>query len=286
MILIKGGTFKMGSESGLSDELPIHTVSVNSFYIDPHEVTNGQFAKFVSATHYVTTAERQPDPKDFPGVDPQDLKPGAGIFVEGKGWTYMPGANWQHPYGPETSIKGKDEYPVVQVSWDDAVAYAKWAGKQLPTEAEWEYAARSEGKPSEYVWGDQDYDDKKPQANIWQGQFPEKNDDTDGYKETAPVESFPPSPIGLYDMAGNVWEWTSDWYQPDYYKRSPKDNPQGPKSSTDPDEPNVPKRVMRGGSFLCAPDCCRGYRPSARMKSSPDTGLCHVGFRCVKSANP
>ena len=283
MVLIEGGKFRMGSETGLADEIPVHEVTISSFLIDQHEVTNAQFAEFVTATGYITTAERKPNPKDFPGVPVANLVPGAGVFVEGKGWTYKPGAYWRRPEGEASSIESKMDHPVVQVSWDDATAYAKWAGKRLPSEAEWEFAARYKNGDKEFIWGDNDISETKPQANIWQGEFPTKNLNSDGFRTTAPAKSFPPSPGGLYDMAGNVWEWTDDWYRPDSHAHCESSNPKGPKDSVDPDEPGVMKKVIRGGSFLCSLNGCRGYRPSARMKSSPDTGLMHLGFRCVKS---
>jgi formylglycine-generating enzyme required for sulfatase activity len=202
-------------------------------------------------------------------------------------WHWTPGANWWHPEGPESTLDGKDDHPVVQVSWDDAVAYAKWAGKRLPTEAEWECAARGglEGKP--YVWGDEPFNPKKPQANIWQGDFPYRNTAEDGYERTAPVKSYPPNGYGLYDMAGNVWEWCADWYQRDLYRqragRGVIVNPAGPERSSDPTRPFTPQRVQRGGSFLCNDSYCSRYRPGARHGCSPDTGMSHVGFRCVQS---
>lgn len=285
MILIPETVFQMGSEQGGADERPVRAVRVSAFFMDRHEVTNDEFRKFVEATGYITTAERPLDPKDFPGVPAKDLKPGAAVFTSGDGWRYVPGANWRAPLGPGSDLRGKDQHPVVQVSWDDAWAYAKWVGKRLPTEAEWEAAARSAGPAAEFAWGSTDFDDDKPQANIWQGQFPEKDAGIDGFQGTAPVGSFRPNPLGLYDMAGNVWEWCSDWYRADAYEVMPGTNPQGPVASNDPAEPAVQKRVMRGGSFLCAASYCRGYRISARMKSSPDTGLSHVGFRCVKDVD-
>ncbi len=282
MVLIKGGEFVLGNNNGFPDERPERRVKMSPFWMDDSEVTNAEFEKFVEATGYVTTAEKPLDSKDFPGVDPQDLQPGAAVFTEGKGWAYVPGANWKHPEGPTSSIKGRENHPVVQVSWDDAVAYAKWAGKRLPTEAEWEYAAKGGMPQPKFVWGDQPSSEAKPQANIWQGEFPKKNLGSDKFRRTAPVRSFAPNRFGLYDMAGNVWEWCSDFYRPDAYKSASQVNPQGPKDSLDPDEPGSVKRVTRGGSFLCAENYCRGYRPTARMKTTPDTGLCHTGFRCVK----
>ncbi len=286
MILIQGGKFRMGSDAGLMDEQPIHEVTISAFLIDEHEVSNAQFSEFVKATGYVTTAEIKPDPKDFPGVPAANLVPGAGVFVESKGWTYKPGASWRKPEGEGSSIQKKMDHPVVQVSWDDATAYAKWAGKRLPTEAEWEFVARYKNGDKEFLWGDNDISETKPQANIWQGEFPVKNSNADGFRTTAPIKSFPPSPAGSYDMAGNVWEWTDDWYRPDSHAQCEPTNPKGPKDSVDPEEPGVMKKVIRGGSFLCSLTGCRGYRPSARMKSSPDTGLMHLGFRCVKSLPP
>ena len=308
MVWIPGGTFSMGSDGGQTDEMPIHQVAVDGFWMDKTEVTNEQFEKFVNATHYATIAERKPDPKDFPGVPPENLVPGSIVFApptlaeinreraqQGFAplnkipldnhmlwWSYVPGANWRHPEGPNSDIKGREKFPVVHVAHDDAVAYCKWAGKRLPTEAEWEYAARGGLDKKHYVWGDEQTPNGKWLANIWQGKFPSENTSADNFKSTAPVASFPPNGFGLYDMAGNVWEWCADWYLPDYYAHSPGKNPRGPDSSFDPNEPGMPKRVQRGGSFLCSDVYCIGYRPSARMKSSPDTGLSHTGFRCVK----
>lgn len=273
----------MGSERGLQDEQPVHRVRVSSFFIDQYEVTNADFAAFVKETGYETTAEQAPDPRDFPTVPKEKLVPGAGVFVAGKGWDFIPGASWKHPQGPNSSIKDKMNHPVVQVSWYDAAAYAKWAGKRLPTEAEWEYAARYRTTSDEFIWGTADISEVKPEANIWQGDFPYSNTNTDGYPTTAPVGEFDPSPSGLYDMAGNVWEWTSDWYRQDAHSMKKTTDPLGPTDSFDPEEPNVQKKVIKGGSFLCSLGGCRGYRPAARMKSSPDTGLMHVGFRCVKA---
>ncbi|MBS1708243.1 MAG: formylglycine-generating enzyme family protein [Armatimonadetes bacterium] len=285
MVFIAGGSFTMGADTGMEDEKPPHEVTVSSFYMDKHEVTNAQFAAFVEATHYVTDAEGKPEAKDFPDVPADKLVPGAAVFSAGTGWAYVPGADWRHPQGPKSSIRDKDDLPVVQVSWNDALAYAKWAGKRLPTETEWEFAATGGKSGLAYTWGDDDFDPAKPQANIWQGDFPNQDDKQDGYSGPAPVGSFPPTANGLSDMAGNVWEWCADWYRPDAYLSSAKDNPPGPADSVDPQEPGVPKRVIRGGSYLCAANSCMGYRPSARMKSSPDTGLGHVGFRCAKSAS-
>jgi formylglycine-generating enzyme required for sulfatase activity len=293
MVWIPGGTFWMGSDEGQTDERPVHAVTVNGFWIDKTEVTNEEFEKFARATGYVTFAERKPDPKDFPGVPVEKLVAGSVVFSPPPGevpldnhyawWSYVPGANWRHPEGPDSTIQGREKHPVVHVSWDDAMACARWAGKRLPTEAEWEFAARGGLARQPYVWGKEQVPGGKWQANIWQGRFPNENTAADGFKGAAPVASFPPNGYGLYDMAGNVWEWCADWYLPDYYAHSPKENPPGPDTSFDPNEPGAMKRVQRGGSYLCSDLYCIGYRPSARMKSTPDTGLSHTGFRCVRS---
>jgi formylglycine-generating enzyme required for sulfatase activity len=235
--------------------------------------------------------------KDLPGLLPEFvgktvslcLRPPAGavnLHEFPTWWAPVIGANWQHPNGPASDLKGKEKHPVVHISWIDAQAYCKWAGKRLPTEAEWEYAARGGLKEQPYVWGGEFSPGGKAMANVWQGKFPEENTGADGFKETSPAASFPANGYGLFDMAGNVWEWTSDWYRPDYYKVSPKENPQGPDTSIDPDEPGTMKRVTRGGSWMCADTYCRGYRPGARMKTAPDTGLQNLGFRCVKDVPP
>ncbi|MEI8282229.1 MAG: formylglycine-generating enzyme family protein [Armatimonadota bacterium] len=281
MVFIPSGTFQMGSSSGLPDEQPVHQVRVSGFWMDRHDVTNQQFESFISATHYKTIAERPLNPKDFPGVPKSKLVPGALVFSDGRGWEYVPGASWRHPQGPNSSIKTKLSHPVVQIAWDDAVAYAKWAGKALPTEAQFEYAARGGKASAKYAWGNEALRTKWPQANTYQGNFPQHNVNTDGFALTSPVGSFPANGYGLFDMSGNVWQWCLDWYRPDAYSHSAKLNPTGPKDSYDPDEPGAKKHVVRGGSFLCADCYCKGYRVTARMKSSADTGLCHTGFRCV-----
>ncbi|MCA9319687.1 MAG: formylglycine-generating enzyme family protein [Planctomycetes bacterium] len=308
MVWLPGGEFVMGSEDqdALPDESPPHRVRISGFWIDRHEVTNRDFAAFVADSGYVTTAERAPTLTEVmgqlpPGATPpapETLVPGALVFasppqtndgaiLELSWWRWVPGASWRHPLGPDHSIEGLDDHPVVQVSWDDAAAYAAWADKALPTEAEWEYAARGGLARAHYVWGDE----KRPQgpypANIWQGSFPRHNALEDGHAGTAPVESYAPNGYGLFDMSGNVWEWVADWYRPDTYTRRAAGgaiaiDPQGPDESYDPQEPYAAKRVTRGGSFLCADSYCIGYRPSARMKTSFDTGLCHTGFRCVR----
>lgn len=303
MVWIEGGTFLMGAQDqeGRADEYPSHQVKVKSFWMDITEVTNADFQQFIDATGYITTAEKAPDWNELkkqlpPGTPkpPDSLLVAASlVFVKqpaGSGlgdpsiwWTWKKGANWRHPQGPGSDIKGKENFPVVHVSWDDAMAYCKWSGKRLPTEAEWEFAAKAR-KEAKYPWGNQDIEDQRPKANTWQGSFPSFNTGWDGFDNAAPVKSFQANAFGLYDMAGNVWEWCADWYQHDYYKKlgpTTTENPAGPKSSLDPDEPTVPKKVVRGGSFLCNASYCKGYRVSSRMKTATDTGLEHTGFRCV-----
>lgn len=292
MVLIEGGKFQMGS-SYFPDAQPIHEVEVSSFYMDEHEVTNAQFKAFVDATGYVTVAERPLDPADFPGVDPEMLVPGSAVFaapkeVEGLGnhlrwWQYIPGANWKHPEGPDSSIEGKENHPVTQLAYQDAEAYAKWVGKRLPTEAEWEYAAKG-GKHTDetYYWGNEKKEDGKWLANIYQGDFPAHNTKEDGFETTAPVKSFPSNAYGLYDMEGNVWEWCADYYRTDYYANSPKVDPKGPADSHDPQEPGLIKRVQRGGSFLCSDEYCERYKAGGRGKGEVNSPTNNVGFRCVK----
>jgi formylglycine-generating enzyme required for sulfatase activity len=308
MIFIPGGEFQMGgnNDEARYDELPQHKVKVDAFWIDEHEVTNAQFREFVEATDYVTTAEIAPDWEELkyqlpPGTPkPPDslLVPSSLVFSPPnqevpldnvrQWWSWVEGANWRHPEGPGSSIEGLDHYPVVHVSWFDAMAYAAWAGKRLPTEAEWEWASRGCLEDAVYPWGDERIDDGKVKANSWQGSFPALNVKRDGFYGLAPVKSFAANGYGIFDMAGNVWEWCSDWYRHDYYYECSQKglviNPGGPSDSYDPQEPTVPKRVMRGGSFLCNDTYCSGYRTAARMKSSPDTGLMHTGFRCVRDA--
>jgi len=307
MVWIKGGTFSMGADNSQAqpDEYPKHKVTVSGFWMDTTEVTNAQFAAFVKATGYVTTAERKPDwnelkkqlPAGTPKPDDSLLVPASLVFSQpshavdlndyAQWWTWKKGANWRHPQGAGSNIKGKDHYPVVHISWYDAVAYCKWAGKRLPTEAEWEWAARGGLQDKIYPWGNEPIEKGKPKANTWQGHFPNYNSKWDKYYGLAPVASFPANGYGLHDMAGNVWEWCSDYYRNDYYKTAATTqgitNPRGPSTSFDPDEPNAKKRVIRGGSFLCNDSYCSGYRVSRRMKSTEDSGMEHLGFRCVSN---
>ena len=315
MVFIQGGNFEMGSDGNIkadgekgyvgSDEFPKHQVEINSFWMDATEVTNIQFKAFVDATGYVTTAEIAPDWEEIkkslpPGTPrPPDsvLAPASLVFTQTDGpvllqdysqwWRWTIGAHWRHPFGPGSNIEGKDNYPVVHISWDDAQSYCKWAGKRLPTEAEWEYASRGGQINQIYSWGKEHINQGISKANSWEGDFPYSNELNDGYLYSAPVKSYLPNGYGLYDMAGNVWEWCQDWYHIDYYKMVANEisnNPNGPNESYDPDEPYIKKRVMKGGSFLCNDSYCSGYRNSMRMKSSPDTGSLHTGFRTVMDA--
>ena len=305
MVWIPSGTFSMGGDNDQArqDELPKHEVKLNGFFMDVTEVTNDQFAKFVAATGYVTTAEKDIDwedlkkqlPSDTPKPDSETLKAASLVFVPTEGevnlqdysqwWSWSHGANWNHPRGKDSDIVGKGNSPVVHISWDDANAYCKWAGKRLPTEAEWEYASRGGLVKNVYAWGNEKVDEGKMHCNYFQGNFPYKNEGTDGFMGSAPVKSFAPNGYGLYDMGGNVWEWCADKYNNTYYDSFKKVkvaiNPKGALKSFDPEEPLVAKRVMRGGSFLCNESYCSGYRVSARMKSSADSSMEHLGFRCV-----
>lgn len=305
MAFIPAGTFMMGGDNNQAkaDEMPKHEVTISSFWMDQSEVTNAEFRQFVEATRYVTTAEKKPDwetlkrelPPDTPKPDEKMLVPASLVFTPtdhsvslddySQWWKWIPGANWRHPRGEKSNLNGLDQHPVVHVSWDDANAYCQWTGKRLPTEAEWEWAARGGFADHIYPWGNEPIDTGKIKANTWQGEFPYKNTVKDAFYYTSPVKSFPANPYGLYDMAGNVWEWVSDWYRPDYYhslSHQKITNPKGPIKSYDPDEPYAAKKVLRGGSFLCNEVYCSGYRVSARMKSTPDTGMEHIGFRCVR----
>ncbi|MDB5090202.1 MAG: formylglycine-rating enzyme family protein [Mucilaginibacter sp.] len=305
MVLIKAGTFMMGGDNAqaAADEYPKHKVIVNDFWMDKTEVTNAQFARFVKATGYITTAELKPNWEELKKqVPPGTPKPNDSLLVAAslvfsppnhavplddysQWWVWKKGASWKHPQGPGSSIKGKDNLPVVQVSWYDAVAYCKWSGKRLPTEAEWEWAARGGLKNNIYPWGNEPVDQGKPKANTWQGHFPDNNTLKDKFYGLAPVASFAANGYGLFDMAGNAWEWCADYYNNKYYETVAAGitNPRGPAKSYDPDEPYAKKRVIRGGSFLCNDSYCSGYRVARRMKSTEDSGMEHLGFRCVQN---
>ncbi|MEX0716307.1 MAG: formylglycine-generating enzyme family protein [Planctomycetaceae bacterium] len=312
MVWVPGGTFRMGGhdlpERVPPDERPLHDVTLDGFWMDETEVSNAQFAEFVKATGHVTVAERTPQLEDF--ADQIDIdavgEEARENFVAGslcfnpefdraklrqdftlwpyQVWQHVRGAHWREPEGPGSSIADRMDHPVVHVAWDDAAAYCRWAGKDLPTEAEWEYAARGGLSGKAYPWGDELHPDGKWTHNIWQGEFPFEDRNQDGFSGTAAVKSFPANGYGLYDMSGNVWEWCGDWYRPDYYENSKRRNPMGPDSSFDPNEPNIPKRVQRGGSFMCSDNYCIGYRVAARMKGEPSSGAFHTGFRCVVRA--
>lgn len=303
MVLVPGGRYRMGSDRHYPEEAPAHRVTVDAFRIDRTPVTNRQFRAFVEATGHVTFAEIAPDPKDYPGALPHMLYAGSLVFLPpphpvdlrdwSQWWNFMKGADWRHPYGPGSDIDGLDDHPVVHVAYADALAYARWAGKDLPTEAEWELAARGGLEGMEFAWGDEFMPDGRHMANTWQGAFPHRNTCEDGYARTSPVTAFPANGYGIYDMIGNVWEWTSDWYAP----RHPADvakaccipqNPRGAaeEESYDSCQPKVriPRKVLKGGSHLCAPSYCRRYRPAARHPEPVDTSTSHVGFRCVSRA--
>ncbi len=304
MVWIPTGQFTMGAlpsdPYARIDEKPAHQVALSGFWIDAKEVTNAEFKKFIEATNYITTAEQKPDWEELKKQVPPDTpKPHDSLLVAAsmvftpvetdnlfdwsQWWSWVKGANWKHPQGPKSSIVDKQDHPVVQVSWDDALAYLKWAGKRLPTDAEWEFAARGGLQNNLYPWGNNS--NIIAHGNTWQGTFPLYNSLKDGYFNTAPVGSYKPNGYGLYDMAGNVWEWTSDWYNAKYYQESANKgiitNPKGANTPFDPQQPNVPQRIMRGGSFLCNNSYCSSYRASARMHTSPDTSQDHVGFRGV-----
>jgi formylglycine-generating enzyme required for sulfatase activity len=307
MVWVPGGEFTMGSTSASwPAEGPPHRVRVDGFWMDETEVTNAQFRAFVAATGYITTAERKPDweemkkllPPGTPRPPESRLVPGSLVFTPPKTavplddptrwWTWTPGASWRHPDGPGSTLDGKDDHPVVHVSWDDAIAYAQWAGKRLPTEAEWEFAARGGLDGQRFAWGDEFTPGGRQMANTWQGMFPHENTAADGFARLAPVKSFPANGHGLYDLIGNVWEWCADRYRADEYRRRAGQgvlvNPAGPDTSFDPTHRFGPVRVTKGGSFLCSPQFCDNYRPSARRGTPADTGMSHLGFRCVQSA--
>ncbi len=320
MVKIQGGVFEMGGdrppgfedmpETALpqGDELPKHSVQVSDFWMDKHEVTNAEFKAFVEATGYITVAERPIDweemkkqlPPDTPKPPEENLQPASLVFEYapksasrdnlGNWWSFKPQVDWRHPRGPGSTIDGLDNYPVVHVSWYDAMAYAKWAGKRLPTEAEWEYAMRGGIHEAMYPWGNEKTNSGKYYANYLQGEFPYSNTASDGFERTAPVKSFPPNGYGLYDMAGNVWEWTNDWYSGKYYYELSQAggiaiDPQGPQESFELYNNDEKKKSIRGGSFLCNDDWCSGFRNARRMRNTPDTSMEHIGFRCVRDAN-
>jgi formylglycine-generating enzyme len=301
MVLVPGGTFRMGSDKHYPEEAPVHRVTVDAFWMDRYPVTNRQFKEFVRATKHVTVAEIIPDPKDYPGMLPHMVYAGSLMFLPpahpvslrdfSQWWTFARGAQWRHPCGPESNIRGLDDHPVVHVAFSDAAAYAKWAGKDLPTEAEWEFAARGGLDGAEYAWGDEFTPAGRHMANTWQGEFPRQNVNADGFERTSPVSAFPPNGYGLYDMIGNVWEWTADWYSPKHQADAPKaccipQNPRGggEADSYDPRTTNVkiPRKVIKSGSHLCAPNYCRRYRPAARLAEPVDTSTSHLGFRCIR----
>ena len=302
MVWIEGGEFRMGDERFYPEERPVHRVAVDGFWIDEHPVTNREFSRFVAATGHVTFAERPPDPSLYPDASPQQLVPGSIVFRQPahpvalddwrRWWEWVPGASWRHPNGSASSVDGLEDHPVVHVAHEDADAYARWAGKQLPTEAQWEYAARGGLDGAIYAWGDEPEPDGHPRANTWQGEFPWQNLERDGFARTSPVGSFAPNGHGLLDVTGNVWEWTDDWFTsrhpPDV--TSPCCVPRNPRvaspqsASFDVLQPGaeIPRRVIKGGSHLCAPNYCLRYRPAARQAEPVDSTTSHIGFRCIK----
>jgi formylglycine-generating enzyme required for sulfatase activity len=300
MVWVPGGDFLMGSNDFYPEEAPAHRVTVDGFWMDVHPVTVAEFRRFVKASGHVTWAERRPDPADYPGAKPELLVPGSVVFQRAAGpvdlresmnwWRWVPGAQWRHPEGPGSTLHGRERHPVTHVAYADAVAYAAWAGKELPTEAQWELAARGGLEGKVFCWGDEFAPRGKLMANTWQGEFPWQNLMLDGYEGTSPVEHFPSNGYGLYDMAGNVWEWTTDFYTP----RHPDEvdhpccapvNPRvsSPDLSYQPGAPggHIPRRVTKGGSHLCAPNYCLRYRPAARQGEAVDTTTAHIGFRCI-----
>jgi formylglycine-generating enzyme len=310
MVFVPGGTFSMGGvdprgltnggREAFADARPIHRVAVDPFYMDAQEVTNAEFAAFVKATGYITIAEQKPTSEEFPGVPEDQLVAGSLVFTPPpKGsnpsqyvqwWRWQPGANWRQPQGPGSTIEGKGDWPVVHVAWEDAAAFAEWAGKRLPTEAEWEFAARGGQSGELYAWGNQWHPEGSAMANTFQGTFPTENTASDGFVRLAPVGQYPANPFGLQDMAGNVWEWCADWYHYSYYQMLGTDqvhqNPEGPDQSFDPTEPGMRKKVQRGGSFLCTDQYCSRYMVGSRGRGEWRTGSDHVGFRCVRDAIP
>lgn len=307
MVLIPGGEFSMGSvnpvgmdgggREGMDDARPVHRVRIDPFLMDATEVTNRDFEAFVKATGYVTVAERTPTREEFPDAPAENLVAGSVLFTPPpqpvplddhiQWWSYVRGADWRHPEGPGSSIRGREDHPVVHVAWEDAAAYARWSGKRLPTEAEWEFAARGGRSGELFAWGNQMRPEGRWMANSFQGSFPDRDAGQDGFKGIAPVRSFPPNAYGLYDLAGNVWEWCADWYRPDSYARLAQEggvavNPKGPADSYDPVEPGIPKRVQRGGSYLCTDQYCTRYMVGTRGKGEVSSATNHIGFRCVR----
>jgi len=294
MVWVSGGTFQMGSNNHYPEEAPVHSARVTGFWMDKCPITNRQFEAFIDATQHVTLTERPANPDDYPGAKPEMLAPSSVVFVKPPGpvdlrnhynwWKYIPGADWRHPEGPASSIEHRWDHPVVHIAYTDAEAYARWAGKELPTEAEWEFAARGGLDGATYAWGEELTPGGKYMANTWQGEFPWQNLRQDGYERTAPVGQFAANPYGLFDMIGNVWEWTTDWYTNGHPPKSCCGASTGSRDqSFDPTMPEIriPRRVIKGGSFLCAPNYCRRYRPSARMAQPVDTAACHLGFRLI-----
>ncbi|MBV9579738.1 MAG: formylglycine-generating enzyme family protein [Chloroflexi bacterium] len=305
MVWIPGGVFTMGSDAHYPEEAPAHLANVDGFWMDRHAVTNEQFRRFVDATQYVTVAERRPNKADYPDARPEMLMPASAVFRNpGRRvdlrepyhwWIYVKGAQWRHPRGAGSSVRKLGDHPVVQIAWEDVQAYASWVGKQLPTEAEWEHAARGGLDAAEFAWGTEFMPQGQPMANTWQGEFPIQNLVLDGYEWTAPVGAFPPNGYGLYEMTGNVWEWTTDWYSAQHADTADHPccapvNPRGGglEQSYDPQFPGVqiPRKVIKGGSYLCAENYCRRYRPAARSPQQIDTPTCHLGFRCIVRATP
>ena len=300
MVRVAGGTFRMGSDEHYQEERPAHPVHVDGFWIDDRPVTNARFRAFVEATGHVTAAEVVPDPADYPGALPEMLYAGSLVFIKPAApvdrrdlknwWHFLRGANWREPQGPGTSVEDKDEHPVVHIAFADAEAFARWEGKTLPTEAEWEFAARGGLDGAPFAWGDEFLPAGRFMANTWQGEFPWQSLGSDGFEGTSPVGAFDPNGYGLYDMIGNVWEWTTDWYStshpdaPAHACCAPRNPRGGPlEQSLDPNQPaiRIPRKVIKGGSHLCAPNYCRRYRPAARFPEPIDTSTSHLGFRCI-----
>ena len=300
MVRVEGGTFWMGSDAHYPEEGPVHQVSVDSFWIDATPVTNREFARFVAETGYVTVAEIAPDPAEYPEADPALLQPGSSLFVRPSApvplhdpfawWQFALGTSWRRPWGPQSSLEGLEDHPVVHIAYPDAEAYATWAGKSLPTEAEWEYAARGGLDRKAFAWGDELHPEGKILANTWQGSFPFENTLADGFERTSPVGTYPANGYGLYDMIGNVWEWTADWYLERHAKpaksccipRNPRGGSEADSRRADEPGAQFGRKVLKGGSHLCAPNYCQRYRPAARYAQTIDTSTSHIGFRCVR----